>query len=305
MLAGCGYVGPALPPALNIPKPVTDLRTEVVGEKLIVHFTPPARTTEDVPIAELRGITLYVGRAEAEFSRDRWSAAANRYQVDVTKPDVELPAAPFAGQQLVVGLRTTGRTGKESDWSNLDLLTVASPLQQPIRSVFTNLPDALQLKWTGNAPRYRVSRVGDGKLETLAETDAAEYVDRAVVMGTRYEYVIVGMAGEKQQSVPSERFAFTPMDVFAPAVPSGLTAVASGRSVDLSWTRSADDDLAGYNLFRAVGDGPFEALAQKVPLPAFTDAKVESGKRYRYVVSAVDAVGNDSARSNEAGVQVE
>jgi hypothetical protein len=305
MLAGCGYVGPPLPPALNIPRQVTDLRAEVIGDKLIVHFTPPARTTEDLPITELRGITLYVGPGEAEFSRDRWSAAAARYQVDVTKTNVELLAAPFAGQQLVLGLRTTGRTGRESDWSNLEPFIVTTPLRQPAGLVFANLPDALQLKWTGNAPRYRISRVVDGKLETLEETDGAEYVDHAVVMGTRYEYVIVGMAGDKQQSVPSERFPFTPMDIFEPSVPSGLTAVASGRSVDLSWAGSADADLAGYNLFRAVGDGPFEALAQKVSLPAFTDVRVESGKRYRYVVSAVDAVGNESGRSNEAGVQVE
>lgn len=305
MLAGCGYVGPALPPALNIPKPVTDVRAEVVGDKLIVQFTTPARTTEDLPIGELRGITLYIGPGEAEFSRDRWAAGASRYQVDVTKVNVELPVGPFEGKQLVLGLRTTGRTGRESDWSNLEPLIVAPPLTQPAGLVFTNLPDALQLKWTGNAQRYQISRLVESKLQALAETDATEYVDRAVVMGTRYEYVIVGVAGEKQRSLPSQPFAFTPVDVFAPAVPSGLTAVASGRAVDLSWTRSADDDLAGYNVFRAVGDGPFEVLAQKVPLPAFTDARVESGKRYRYVVSAVDAVGNESARSNEAGVQVE
>ncbi len=305
MLAGCGYVGPPLPPALNIPKQVTDLRAEVIGEKLVVHFTPPARTTEDLPIAELRGITLYVGPGEVEFSRDRWSATAARYQGDVRKAEFELPAAQFAGQQLVLGLRTTGRTGKESDWSNLKVLGVGASLTQPASPVFTNLPDTLQLNWTGNAPRYRISRVVDGKLETLAETDVAEYFDHAVVIGARHEYVIVGMAGENQLSLPSERFGFTPLDIFAPAVPSGLTALASGRSVDLSWTRSSDDDLAGYNIFRAVGDGPFEALAQKAPLPAFTDARVESGRRYRYVVSAVDAVGNESGRSNEAGVQVE
>lgn len=290
MLAGCGYVGPALPPALNIPKPVTDLQAEVIGDRIRVRFTPPSLTTENLP-AELRTITLYAGE--------------QRYAVPSDAADFGLNAADFVDRQLVLRIRTTGRSGRESDWSNSILLSVVAPLTSPTRIEFTNQPDALRLTWSGNSPRYRISRVVENKLEPLAETDVPEYVDPKVVMGTRYEYVVVGIAGENQQSLPSARFPFTPTDIFPPAVPSGLTAVSGGRSVDLSWTRSAEDDLAGFNIFRALGDGPLEPFAQNVPLPAFTDARVESGRRYRYAVSAVDTTGNESARSGEAGVQIE
>jgi fibronectin type 3 domain-containing protein len=64
--------------------------------------------------------------------------------------------------------------------------------------------------------------------------------------------------------------------------------------------------LVGYNIVRATGDGPFTPLAQRVPLPAYTDTQVQSGQRYRYAVSAVDVVGNESERSTPpASVQVE
>ena len=171
------------------------------------------------------------------------------------------------------------------------------------------MPDAVSIKWSGNAPRYRVLRsvLSDPtpKLDAIAEADASEYLDQATAYGARYQYVILGLRGQDQESLPSEPAVIMPTDAFAPATPSGLSAVAGGRSIDLSWARNTEDDLDGYNLFRAVAAGPFEVLAQHVSLPAYTDTRVEPGKRYRYTVSAVDKVGNESDRSAEAAAQVE
>ena len=312
LLAGCGYVGPPLPPALDVPRPITDLSVVELGDKIIVRFTPPTETTEDLPITELQAITLYIGPGEAEFSRDRWAATATQYPIAVAGTDVrelEIPASDWVGQQLVLAVRTTGRTGRESDWSLYEYLSVGTPLDIPSAVTPTNARDAVALNWTGNAPRYRVLRsvLSDPatKLEPIGETDAAEYVDSAIVYGMRYRYVILGIAGERQQSLPSPPIDFAPADVIAPAAPAGLRAVPGTRSVDLSWTRSPDADLEGYNVFRAVGDGPFTALEQRVPLPAYTDTSVESGMRYRYMVSAIDKAGNESDRSPEAAAQVE
>jgi hypothetical protein len=305
LLAGCGYVGPPLPPALHIPKAITDLRVEEVGDKILVRFTPPKETTEGLPITGLRAITLYAGPGEVPFSPEIWSATARPFPISVTSGVVELKAADWVGKVLAFRVRTTGRTGRESDWSNTDILAVGTPLTAPANVAPKNVPDGVELKWTGNASRYRVMRSVDGKLESLAETDVPEYTDRSTVHGTRYEYVIIGLAGMNQQSLPSAPEAIIPADVFAPAVPAGLTAVAGAKSVDLSWTRSPDDDLAGYKIFRAVADGPFDLLAKGIALPAYTDSKVESGKRYRYTVSAVDNADNESDRSVEAAAQVE
>jgi hypothetical protein len=310
MLAGCGYVGPPLPPALNIPKPVTDLSVNEVGDKIIVRFTPPEKTTEDLPVDTLRAITLYVGPGGSPFSRDTWSAAAHQYEVPVTNKEFVINAGDWTGQELVIGLRTTGRTGKQSDWSTpYGILSVGQPLIAPTDIDPLNAPDAVALKWKGNAPRYRVMRAvltdPMPKLERVAEVDAPEYLDGMIAEGARYQYVILGIAGENRQSPPSDAVEFAPKDVFAPETPTGLSAVAGERSITLSWSGSPDGDLEGYNVFRAVGDGAFAGIAQKVTLPAYTDNNVEAGKRYRYVVSAVDKAGNESKPSGEASAQGE
>jgi hypothetical protein len=94
-------------------------------------------------------------------------------------------------------------------------------------------------------------------------------------------------------------------DVFAPAVPIGLQAVASGVGqqpfIDLIWSPDSEADLAGYNIYRhEEGSQPVKINSELVDTPAFRDTNVQSGKKYFYSVSAVDLRGNESARSEEA-----
>lgn len=98
-------------------------------------------------------------------------------------------------------------------------------------------------------------------------------------------------------------------DVFPPAVPSGLQAVASGPGqknfVDLVWAPDADVDLGGYNVYRHEdGMTAVKINAALVKTPSYRDDSVVSGKKYLYSVTAVDVRGNESARSEEAGEAV-
>jgi fibronectin type 3 domain-containing protein len=129
-------------------------------------------------------------------------------------------------------------------------------------------------------------------------------VDADADFGMRYRYVVVGLSGESQQSLPSDPVEIQPVDTFAPAIPTGLAAVAGVASIDLSWSQNTDD-LDGYNVFRAVDDGQLALYAGKVGVPAFTDSKVEAGKRYRYAVTAFDKAGNESMRSVETSARIE
>ena len=98
-------------------------------------------------------------------------------------------------------------------------------------------------------------------------------------------------------------------DIFPPAVPSGLQAVASGPGqktfVDLVWAPVTDADLDGYNIYRHEEGSPaVKVTADPVKTPAYRDDSVASGKNYLYSVSAVDVRGNESGRSEEAGERV-
>src|SRR5690349_23032517 len=46
LLAACGTPGPPLPPSLELPKPVTDLRAARRGDKVYLAWSPPTQTTE-------------------------------------------------------------------------------------------------------------------------------------------------------------------------------------------------------------------------------------------------------------------
>jgi hypothetical protein len=105
----------------------------------------------------------------------------------------------------------------------------------------------------------------------------------------------------------SEPLRVETLDVFPPAVPTGLAAVATaadaqtGASIDLSWQPVADADLAGYAVFRREGDGAWQQISPTAPVvgPGFHDANVQPGHTYRYAVTAIDQGGHVSARSVE------
>ena len=139
-------------------------------------------------------------------------------------------------------------------------------------------------------------------------------LDKEVRLGQSYEYraqrvaqvVVEGrtleLAGEFSAPVRIDV-----RDVFPPAVPTELAAVATTAeagteaSIDLSWQPVADANLAGYIVYRRETDGSWKRVSPAQPLvgPAFHDAQVEPGHTYHYQVSAIDHTGHESARSAE------
>jgi fibronectin type 3 domain-containing protein len=92
------------------------------------------------------------------------------------------------------------------------------------------------------------------------------------------------------------------LDVFPPAVPTGLAAVANAGpepSIDLSWQPDTESDLAGYAVYRREGEGAWQRISPPQPQvpPAFHDAQVLSGHTYQYAVTALDQGAHESARS--------
>ena len=69
------------------------------------------------------------------------------------------------------------------------------------------------------------------------------------------------------------------------------------NSIELNWDRNTEEDLNGYRIYRAEGNGAMEKVGDVSAVPSFSDRKVEAGKTYRYAVSAMDQAGNESPRS--------
>jgi hypothetical protein len=147
-------------------------------------------------------------------------------------------------------------------------------------------------------------------------------LDKSIHFGQTYEYraqrVARFVAGDKTLELAgpiSDPVRIEARDVFPPAVPSGLAAVATaadsntGASIDLSWLPVTEADLAGYAVYRREGDGAdggWQRISPQQPLvgPGFHDPQVQPGHTYRYAVTAIDQLGHESARSPEASETV-
>lgn len=91
-------------------------------------------------------------------------------------------------------------------------------------------------------------------------------------------------------------------DLTPPAAPAGLVANAEGLQVHLTWQPVAG--ASGYHVYRSpvTGGGYVRITDAPIRSTSFTDTDSEllSGQRFFYVVTALDEVGNQSARSNQA-----
>lgn len=86
----------------------------------------------------------------------------------------------------------------------------------------------------------------------------------------------------------------------APAAPANLRAAGVASGVNLTWDASGEDDLAGYDVYRAPSpDGPFDNKLNAATLgtPGFSDAEAPRGEVSYYQVRAVDNGGKLSAPS--------
>lgn len=133
-------------------------------------------------------------------------------------------------------------------------------------------------------------------------------VVRGLAYGTTYWFGIktVDEAGNWSELSNVMRWDWV-LDTAPPAAPTGLSALAqAGSGVALSWSANAEPDLAGYIVYRALGGGPFGAIAGPLASTGHTDATVPAGTgTVRYQVSAIDDSGNESARSAIASVTLE
>jgi hypothetical protein len=314
--ASCGYVGPVVPPSPQVPNPVTNLMAVERGDRILISFTTPPRTTDNLAIKRFSEIELRIGPAITPFDFGRWSASAKQYLLplpprndpDTPKPfplAESVPVSDWQGQRVAIAVRTAvRREGHYSSWSNVVRLTIIPPLEPPVIEAKATA-DGIKLTFEdlGNGIQYRIFRQGpnDKVPVEIGTARKPEYVDATSQYGIPYKYSALALKGGAE-SLPSKPSHITAVDVFAPKVPASITALAAANSVEVSWERSPDIDLKGYYIYRSQNGGPFERQGGLLSLPTYSDHNVERGKTYHYAISAVDQKNNESAKSAVAEV---
>ena len=141
--------------------------------------------------------------------------------------------------------------------------------------------------------------INPAPLSTTTFTDSVEF-DRERC------YVVRAVRGTPPDAIegdPSAPNCFIPVDMFPPAAPARLVAVADAGGISLIWEPNAEPDVIGYLVLRAeASDATLQPLTPTpVAEPRFRDTHVTAGKKYVYAVLALDSrvpLPNVSAESS-------
>ncbi|MEE6273726.1 malectin domain-containing carbohydrate-binding protein [Georgenia sp. MJ206] len=220
------------------------------------------------------------------------------------------------GQTYYYVVTAVDGAGNESPASN-EIQVAIERILPPTEVLATAGEDNIGLTWTAsdssNAVGYRVYRgtepgvTAEGpRLSGPSPVEAISYTDTTAEVGVTYYYVVTAVDEIGRESVVSNEavgLIAETADTEAPAAPAELAAEAGDGVVDLAWTASVSSDAVGYRVYRALEDGvpltdPVSGAAP-IATPAFADTGVTNGTTYFYVVTAVDAAGNESVASNE------
>lgn len=339
LVVACGVQAPPEPPRIEIPQQIKDVAVAQVGATLHITFAMPTLATDGellskpVQIDIFRNISPAGGpSAPPDLSSKPWiSLTAKQLPTYVHGGKVDYPLQlstqevkqevgstfTFSAVGLTRGFRGRPRKSAPSNIAQATLLDVAVPVSN---LAVKPTQDALLLTWdtpsetlTGVPPThisgYRVYQSDTDKpssFKLLGEASSSQFEDRTFQFGRHYYFSVSAattIGKETAESQPSAPVSITPRDVFPPPVPTALTAVNTAGAVDLLWDASSGNDLAGYNVYRSVGGGPFERINKDLaPTPVFHDASVAPGEAYEYAVTAVDLAGNESEKSKPASV---
>ncbi len=164
------------------------------------------------------------------------------------------------------------------------------------------LIDGVQVTWEDRSlveAGYHVRR--DGTLVATLAANAKSYMDPTAVPGTVYSYDVRAFDDAAAESTPGvdtgfRGFVLPPLDVSA----------SDGEYIDgvhITWT----DPTAGTGQFiitRTPTGGPTPTVLDTVPATAYTDFTAQSGVRYAYCVTTLDAGQESVPICDDGGIDL-
>ncbi len=340
--------GSPLPPTLNLADPVTDLAATRTGDQVSLAWTMPKKNTDKLLLkgdAQVRVCRREGAGGWCAAAGDLELAPGSEAAFNETLPKALAAGEP---RELTYFVELRNRNGRSAGLSNAAVVVAGEApapvagLKAEVRKA------GVVLRWTPAAQESAATAIRlQRKLLTpvTAKKNASQQgplggplapapepseqnllvemsgqapgraLDEETHFGETYEYraqrvarVAVGGQTVELDGALSAPVRVEVEDVFPPAVPAGLAAVASAGenggelAIDLSWQPDTEADLAGYIVYRREGSGDWRRISAAEPVvgPAFHDAHVQAGRTYGYAVTAVDQSGHESGRSAEA-----
>jgi hypothetical protein len=264
------------PPTLSgVP---TDLRVEANSPAgSVVSFpTPTAMDDADGPIALVSctpesGTTFPLGRTTITCSASDSHGNIGTSSFGVTVVDTTAPHLVVPGDRSVYATTALGTPASDPSLSAFLAEAHVSDLVDPHPTIANDMPAFLAIGTT---------------TVTFAARDASGNTTIATVTLT---VVPRPSPGTTSPPLPA------PADRQPPDEVRALSAVPADGSVTLSWKRPAAKDFDHVVVTRSQATGGVPSSVYRGSATTFTDRGLQNGVQYRYVVVAVDRVGNTSA----------
>jgi hypothetical protein len=347
-MTACGTPGAPRPPSLRLAETVRDLAATRQGSTVTLTWTEPRRTTDGENIRALGPTLVCMGVNDFPMTHcDQMVADLTLKEYAQCKPEVgkvvscaiqldrSVQEKNPRGQATyaIEVLNTNGRSAGLSNQVRMPTTPTAAPPSDILAEV---TPDGVVVQGyredlppmpTNIAFTDHVYRREEGSSATTDLGEALSFrsgknvypklTDKSAEWEKTYFYwfgvnttvslpdgSIVDVKGD-----PSPEVKVFVHDIFPPAAPQGLQAVASGVGqqpfIELTWAPNTEPDLAGYNVYRhEEGQPAVKINSELVKTPSYRDANVERGKTYFYSVSAVDLRNNESSKSAETSETV-
>lgn len=333
---GCGMPAAPQPPSLKLPDPVKDLSANRTGDEVYLHWTMPKRSTDRLLLKDDQRV--HICRQVESGPCDAVADILRPPEKPAAYTD-HLPSALTGGSPKLVTyiVRLENHARKTAGDSN-PAYTASGAAPAPVSGFTTELrPDGVLLHWASGAAQsgevMRLTRALEAKpgehkptesagvpppeqqrLEVnLSASDPGKALDKDAAFNHTYRYtaarvvaLTLNQHAIEMLGVESDPVTIAARDVFPPHTPTEVAAVADSEAhaIDLSWVPNAENDLAGYIVYRrdlagGVSWARISPAGAPVIAPSFHDAHVEPSHRYAYAVSAVDRDGNESGRSAE------
>lgn len=157
----------------------------------------------------------------------------------------------------------------------------------------------------GRNEQWFVEYAGDGYWY-LRSRQSGLYVESKGMLATAgvQQNVFSGKDVQKWRFIPVD----AALESTAPEAPTGLTALPQGASVRLTWTRNAEDDMAGYEILRgtaaeATSAIEWDVIGRMIDTTVFVDNGLRDlNTTYYYKVKAIDQSRNRSVASDSVWV---
>ncbi|MFD0225849.1 PA14 domain-containing protein [Streptomyces hirsutus] len=146
---------------------------------------------------------------------------------------------------------------------------------------------------------YRRLKGGAYPAKPLATTTSTSYTNTPPPTGQTYYYEIRAVDKAGNESTGTADQAVTTVDRTAPPVPAGLSTASQPEGLRVGW--SAVQGAVSYRVYRAASaDGAYTNVGSTEQV-SYVDASAAEDTTSYYRVTALDAAGNESARSVAVG----